>query len=194
MDAALATQLTVRESPPMAEQEASTGDESGGSTRPANDQRLLAALRRGDENAFRTLVDEHGPFLMRLALMQVPSRAIAEEVVQDTWLAVLNGIDRFEGRSSLRTWIASILLNTAHTRGQRERRVLPFSFLLRRREEGSDEPAVDPDRFQSVRDSNPGHWARPPAEWPLPRSASAPTKRAGYCWRRSPSSPFASAR
>jgi len=168
MDAALATQLTVRESPPMAEQEASTGDESGGSTRPANDQRLLAALRRGDENAFRTLVDEHGPFLMRLALMQVPSRAIAEEVVQDTWLAVLNGIDRFEGRSSLRTWIASILLNTARTRGQRERRVLPFSFLLRRREEGSDEPAVDPDRFQSVRDSNPGHWARPPAEWASP--------------------------
>ena len=83
---------------------------------------------------------EHGPFLMRLALMHVPSRAIAEEVVQDTWLAVLNGIDRFEGRSSLRTWIASILLNKARTRGQRERRVLPFSFLQRRRAEGRDEP------------------------------------------------------
>jgi RNA polymerase sigma-70 factor, ECF subfamily len=156
--------VAVKESPPMAEQEASTG----GSTSPANDERLLAALRRGDEDAFRTLVDEHGPFLMRLALMHVPSRAIAEEVVQDTWLAVLNGIDRFEGRSSLRTWIASIMLNIARTRGQRERRVLPFSFLLRRREEGRDEPAVDPDRFQSSRDSRPGQWARPPVEWESP--------------------------
>lgn len=158
----------MTESPPMAEREASTGGEFGGSAGPANDERLLAALRRGDEDAFRALVGEHGPFLMRLALMHVPSRAVAEEVVQDTWLAVLNGIDRFEGRSSLRTWIASILLNTARTRGQRERRVLPFSFFKRRREEGRDEPAVDPDRFQSARESNPGQWARPPAEWESP--------------------------
>jgi RNA polymerase sigma-70 factor (ECF subfamily) len=166
--AAVRSPAAVKESPPMAEQEASTGGESGGSTR-ADDQALLAALRRGDEDAFKRLVDEHGPFLMRLALMHVPSRAIAEEVVQDTWLAVLNGIDRFEGRSALRTWIASILLNTARTRGQRERRVLPFSFLgRRRREEGRDEPAVDPDRFQSARDSNPGAWARPPVEWASP--------------------------
>src|SRR5436309_3287445 len=117
----------------MAEQEASTGGGPDGSTRTANDERLIAALRRGDEDAFRTVVEEYGPFLMRLALMHVPSRAVAEEVVQDTWLAVLNGIDRFEGRSSLRTWIASILLNQARTRGERERRVLPFSFLQRRR-------------------------------------------------------------
>jgi RNA polymerase sigma-70 factor, ECF subfamily len=179
MTAAYATDLVVKESPPMAEQEASTVGDSGGSTRPTNEERLLAALRRGDEDAFRTLVDEHGPFLMRLALMHVPSRAIAEEVVQDTWLAVLNGIDRFEGRSSLRTWIASILLNTARTRGQRERRVLPFSFLLRRREEGRDEPAVDPDRFQSVRDSKPGQWARPPVEWDSPeeRLSAEETRR-----------------
>ena len=139
----------------------------------AADQALLAALRRGDEEAFRKLVDEYGPFLMRLALMHVPSRAIAEEVVQDTWVAVLNGIDRFEGRSSLRTWIASILLNMARTRGHRERRVLPFSSLRRRREEGRDEPAVDPDRFQSRRDSNPGAWARPPAEWASPEERLA---------------------
>src|SRR6476659_9167031 len=169
----------VTESPSMGEQEASTGAEPDPSTRRADDEKLVAALRRCDEDAFRTLVDEYGPFLMRLALMHVPSRAIAEEVVQDTWLAVLNGIDRFEGRSSLRTWIASILLNTARTRGQRERRVLPFSFLLRRREEGRDEPAVDTDRFQSVRDSNPGHWARPPAEWDSPeeRLSAEETRR-----------------
>jgi RNA polymerase sigma-70 factor (ECF subfamily) len=98
----------------------------------------------------------------------VRDRAVAEEVVQDTWLGVLNGLDRFEGRSSLRTWIASILLNNARTRGQRERRVLPFSFLRRRAEEGRDEPAVDPDRFQTVRDQQPGAWARPPAEWDSP--------------------------
>ncbi len=152
----------------MGEQEPSNVGDAAGSTGLTNDEVLLAGLRRGDEDAFRTLVDENGQFLMRLALMHVPSRAIAEEVVQDTWLAVLNGIDRFEGRSSLRTWIASILLNIARTRGRRERRVLPFSFLLRRREEGGDEPAVDPDRFQSIRDSRPGAWARPPAEWASP--------------------------
>jgi RNA polymerase sigma-70 factor, ECF subfamily len=152
----------------MGEQESATGGEPDGPTRPVDEDRLVAALRRGDEDAFRTLVDEHGPFLMRLALMHVPSRAIAEEVVQDTWVAVLNGIDRFEGRSSLRTWIASILLNKARTSGQRERRVLPFSFLQRRRDEGRDEPAVDADRFQSLRDAHPGAWARPPVEWDSP--------------------------
>lgn len=134
----------------------------------ADERQLVDALKRGDEGAFRRLVDEQGPFLMRLALMHVPSRSVAEEVVGDTWLAVLEGLDRFQGRSSLRTWIASILLNKARTRGQRERRVLPFSFLGRRREEGRDEPAVDADRFQSGRGSAPGAWARPPAEWDSP--------------------------
>lgn len=151
----------------MGEEEATTAGPAG-STRSTKDEALVAGLRRGEEDAFRALVDEHGPFLLRLALMHVPSRAIAEEVVQDTWLAVLNGIGRFEGRSSLRTWIAGILLNIARTRTRRERRVLPFSVLARRREEGRDEPAVDPDRFQSLRDSRPGAWARPPAEWASP--------------------------
>jgi RNA polymerase sigma-70 factor (ECF subfamily) len=131
------------------------------------DDELLAALRQGDEEAFRTLVAEHGPFLLRLALMHVPSRAVAEEVVQDTWLAALNGLERFEGRSSLRTWLASIVLNKARTQGGRERRVLPFSFL-RRRADDRDVPAVDPDRFQSARDSVPGAWARPPVHWDSP--------------------------
>src|SRR5436305_5486569 len=104
----------------MAHAEASAGggipDRPG---QPRDEQRLIAALRRGDEAAFKQLVEEHGPFLLRLALIHLPSKSIAEEVVQDTWLAVLRGIDRFEGRSSLRTWIASILLNNARTRGQR---------------------------------------------------------------------------
>ena len=152
----------------MPEQEASPGDPADGATRPAGERQLIDALRRGDEAAFREVVDEYGPFLLRLALMHVPSRAIAEEVVQDTWLAALDGIDRFEGRSSLRTWLASILLNKARTRGKRERRVLPFSFLRGRSEEGRDEPAVDADRFQSARDSHPGQWASPPSAWEAP--------------------------
>ncbi len=152
----------------MPEQQASPGGAPDGAGRPGTDEDLLAALRQGDEDAFRRLVAEHGPFLLRLALMHLPSRAIAEEVVQDTWVAALNGIDRFEGRSSLRTWLASILLNKAKTLGRRERRVLPFSFLARRREEGRDEPAVDPERFQSRRDQEPGAWARPPVDWGSP--------------------------
>jgi len=130
--------------------------------------RLLEGLRAGDEAAFSELVAAYGPMLMRIALLHVPSRAVAEEVVQETWLAVLNGIDRFEGRSSLKTWITSILLNTARTRGERERRTLPFSLLRRRHEEGRDEPAVDPGRFQGRRGEQPGAWARPPSEWAPP--------------------------
>ncbi len=133
-----------------------------------DDARLLEGLRAGDEAAFRQLVDAYGPMLLRLAMMHVPSRAVAEEVVQDTWLAVLNGIDRFEGRSSLKTWITSILLNTARTRGERERRTLPFSLLRGRDPDGRDEPAVPPSRFQGRRGEQPGAWARPPVDWGPP--------------------------
>jgi len=129
------------------------------------DAELVEALRAGDQAAFTALVDELTPALMRMALAHVPSRAIAEEVVQDTWLAVINGIDRFEGRSALRTWIFQILLNKARTRGKREKRTLPFSSFRRRAEEGGDEPAVDADRFQGRDGQRPGWWARPPAEW-----------------------------
>ena len=115
---------------------------------PPDDAELVAALRAGDEAAFTALVDELSPALMRVALMHVPSRAVAEEVVGDTWLGVIQGIDRFEGRSALRTWIFQILLNNARTRGKREKRTLPFASLRRRAEEGRDEPAVDADRFQ----------------------------------------------
>jgi RNA polymerase sigma-70 factor (ECF subfamily) len=133
-----------------------------------DDRHFLAALRAGDEAAFTRLVDGYGPTLLRIALAHVPSRAVAEEVVQETWLAVLRGIDRFEGRSSLRTWITSILLNTARRRGEGERRTLPISLLRRRREEGRAEPAVDPDRFQGRSGERPGWWALPPDRWEEP--------------------------
>src|SRR5436309_15778426 len=140
---------------------------------------LVAALRRGDRDAFEKLVDDLSPGLLRLAMQHTPSGAVAEEVVQETWIAVINGIDRFEGRSSLRTWIYRILLNIARTRGKRERRTLPFSYFRRRAEEGGDEPAVEPERFQGRRGEQPGAWARPPVEWSAPEDelASAETRQ-----------------
>lgn len=140
---------------------------NGSSGPAAGDDELLAALRRGDQVAFAGLVDSYGPLLLRLAMAHVPSRAIAEEVVQDTWLGVLNGLDSFQGRSSLRTWIVSILLNNARTRGKREGRILPFALFRRRYEEGSG-PAVEADRFEGRRGERPGWWARPPAAWESP--------------------------
>lgn len=127
------------------------------------DLRLVEALRAGDEAAFAALVGRHYAALLRLALVYVKSRAVAEEVVQDTWVGVLRGLPRFEGRSSLKTWIYRILANTAKTRAEREGRTVPFSALAVA--EG-DEPAVDPDRF--LGDSHPtwaGHWSEPPRPW-----------------------------
>ena len=138
-----------------------------------DDAALVRALRAGDEAAFAGLVTELNPALMRLALAHVSSRAVAEEVVQDTWVGVINGIDRFEGRSALRTWIFQILLNKARTRGKREKRTLPFSFFRRGGDEGRDEPAVDADRFQGRRSDTPGAWARPPVEWDSPEAKLA---------------------
>jgi RNA polymerase sigma-70 factor (ECF subfamily) len=124
----------------------------------ADDARFVAALRGGDERAFEELVDRYSSALLRLALDFVRTRAVAEEVVQETWLAVLNGIDRFEGRSSLKTWLFRILVNKAKTRGVREARTLPFSAF----EVEGDEPAVAPERFRQSDDPWPGHWATPP--------------------------------
>ena len=125
---------------------------------------MVEALRQGDRRAYADLVDELSPSLLRVALAHVPSRAVAEEVVQDTWTAVVEGIDRFQGRSALRTWIFGILLNIARTRGKREKRTLPLSFFQRRAEEGGG-PAVDPDRFHTHGGELNGAWASPPAEW-----------------------------
>jgi RNA polymerase sigma-70 factor, ECF subfamily len=131
------------------------------------DRRLLELLRAGDEASFESLINAHHAAMVRLAMVYVPSRAVAEEVVQETWLGVLQGLDRFEGRSSLKTWIFRILTNRAMTRGQRERRTVPFSALF---DAGAEppEPSVDPSRFRKQGEQWPGDWAQPPQPWDVP--------------------------
>jgi RNA polymerase sigma-70 factor (ECF subfamily) len=128
-----------------------------------SDTEIVAALKRGDESVFAELVDAYSPGLMRMAQMFVRDRAVAEEVVQETWLGVLRGIDRFEGRSSLKTWIFRILMNTAKTRAQREARSIPFSAAVR-----DDEPSVDPDRFLGPDHRCAGAWMMGPSDWRTP--------------------------
>ena len=123
---------------------------------------LVAALRARDEAAFMSLVDRYGASMLRLAMIYVRNRSVAEEVVQDAWVGVLRGIDSFQGRSSLKTWIFRILTNTAKTRAQREGRSIPFTALGG----DEDEPVVDPDRFLPPDHPRwPGHWAAPPSGW-----------------------------
>ena len=129
------------------------------------DHELVQRLREGDESAFAELIDRYGPTMVRVAQMYVRDKATAEEVVQETWLAVLNGIDRFEERSSLKTWLFRILTNRAKTRGERDGRVVPFSSLAGAQAE-EDESAVDPDRFLGPDAATPGAWAAPPRAWP----------------------------
>jgi len=105
---------------------------------------------------------EYGAGMLRVAMMYVSSRAVAEEVVQEAWLGVLRGIGRFEGRSSLKTWLFRIVANTAKTRGMRESRSIPFSSLG---DDTGGEPTVDPDRFLGSGERFPGHWAVPPQAW-----------------------------
>jgi RNA polymerase sigma-70 factor, ECF subfamily len=138
---------------------------SEGTLAAERDARLLAALRAGDEVAFATLVRRHHASLKRVARMYVSTDAVAEEVVQETWLAVIAGLDRFEQRASLKTWLFHILANKAKTRGTRERRSTPFASLVAA---GGDEPAVAPERFQGDGEAWPGHWAAPPRPWEDP--------------------------
>jgi RNA polymerase sigma-70 factor (ECF subfamily) len=131
------------------------------------DDDLLAALRRGDADAFASLVDRHSPAMIRVAMAYVPSRAAAEEAVQEAWIGVMRGIGGFEGRSSLKTWIFRILTNVAMRSGARERRSVPFSALAAAEDTG--EPTIDPDRFLPPDHARfPGHWAVMPARWPTP--------------------------
>ena len=141
----------------------------------AAEAQLLEALRSGDEGAFTALVREYQPSLVRVARMFVSSQAAAEEVAQETWLGVLNGLDRFEGRSSLRTWIFRILTNIAKTKAVRDGRTLPFSALQDAAR--VPEAAVDADRFlDSEHPRWPGHWAVKPTPWPEDALVAAETR------------------
>jgi len=129
------------------------------------DATLLAALRAGDEAAFAALVTRYHASLKRVARAYVSTDAVAEEVVQDTWMAAIRGLDRFEQRATIKTWLFRILTNQAKTRGMRERRIVPFASLAGA---GGEEPSVAPDRFQRDGDTWPGHWAIPPRPWQDP--------------------------
>jgi RNA polymerase sigma-70 factor, ECF subfamily len=127
------------------------------------DEMLLAGMRRGDEAAFVEVVKRYHPALARLARVYISDPHVAEEVVQETWLAVLQGIRNFEGRSSFKTWLFRILTNRAKTRSQREARSVPFSAL---EGEELDEPTVDPNRFRPPDSPKwPGGWTVPPQRW-----------------------------
>lgn len=133
---------------------------SSGLTKSADT--LLARLKRSDEGAFDELVNQHHGALIRMAMGYVADREVAEEVVQDTWMAVINSLDQFEGRSSLRTWICGILIHKAKDRGVREKRHTTFSAFASC--DDDHEEAVDPSRFQQSGEWA-GHWAFPPQPW-----------------------------
>jgi RNA polymerase sigma-70 factor, ECF subfamily len=130
-----------------------------------SDERLLIqGLRAREERAFVELVERYYAYLLPLADFYVSNRAVAEEVVQEAWLAVLRGIDRFEERASFKTWISRIVMNLARTRGVRESRMVSFSDFAGD-EAGPGEPAVDPDRFRDAMDEYPDHWSVSPRPW-----------------------------
>lgn len=115
---------------------------------------LVAALRAGDHRAFARLVDRHTPAMLRVARGYVPSEQHAEDVVQETWIALLKGLDRFEGRSSLRTWLFTVLVNIAKTRGLKERRHVDTQI------KAFTGGTVDPERFRAAGDELPGTGRR----------------------------------
>jgi RNA polymerase sigma-70 factor (ECF subfamily) len=130
----------------------------GGATNDGTDDaELIRRVRAGDRSAFTGLVRRHGGALLRLARVFVHDEAVAEEVVQDTWVAVLDGLDGFEGRAAFKTWVYRILANRARTRATREGRTVPFSALAAGDDDG---PGLDPERFDEG-----GTWRDPPVGW-----------------------------
>ncbi len=127
----------------------------------ADDQRIIAGLRAGSEAVFAEMVDKYHGSLVRVAMRYTPSRAVAEEVVQDTWIGVIEGIDRFEGRSTVKTWFYRILIYRARARGERERRTTPMSALAN----DDSTPSVPTERFRGSDALWAGHWATPPQRW-----------------------------
>ena len=123
---------------------------------------LVASLRAGDEQAFAALVDDWSGWMLRLAREYVATVAAAEDVVQETWLAVLKGLEGFRGDASLRTWVYRILVNQAKRRGVGDKRTVPFASLS----PDDSGPTVDPARFQGPDGEYPHHWRESPAAWP----------------------------
>lgn len=129
-----------------------------------NDSAIIAALRRGDDQAYASLVRDYHRAMLSVAMLYVSDAAVAEEVIQEAWVGVLRGIDKFEARSTLRTWIFRILINQAKTKGQREHRSVPVSTLVAE-ELTAAERAVPESRFRSRSDTRwPGHWSDPPVQ------------------------------
>lgn len=127
----------------------------------ADDSQIIQALRSGDEMAFSRLVEQNYSAMLRLATMYASDSRVAEEVIQETWMAVLRGLDRFEGRSSLKTWIFSILVNRAKTLSKREDRYIQFAEFD---DPETEEPSVPPERFAPT-DDQTGHWVSLPRRW-----------------------------
>jgi RNA polymerase sigma-70 factor (ECF subfamily) len=127
------------------------------------DQRILVALRNGDEKAFASIVERHNAALLRLARVYVADASAAEEVVQETWLGFIESLDRFEGRASIKTWLFRILINIARRRRGRDARVIPFSSMWR--PEDHAEAVVDPGAFRGPDDRWPAHWLAVPRSW-----------------------------
>ena len=140
----------------------------------ADDTTLVARLRDGDERVFEDVVQAFYPAMLAVARGYVRTRDVAEEVVQEAWLGVVKGLDRFEGRSKLRTWVLQIVANIARDRAVREARSVPFSAF----QPGEDEPAVDPERFYRADEPFPGGWRSFPTDWrtlPEPRLLASET-------------------
>jgi RNA polymerase sigma-70 factor, ECF subfamily len=137
------------------------------------DAALLAALRAGDERAFAALVDELSPRMRKMARVYLDGESAAEDAVQEAWLVVLRSLARFEGRSTLTTWVLGIVVNTARGRARKEARTRPFSSL-----EPDDSPGLGPERFlPEDHDRWPGHWAIAPTPWPEQALESAEANR-----------------
>lgn len=134
------------------------------SAAPAGDLQTLEALRNGDEQAFSALVDRHSAAVLRFVSLYVRDRSVAQEVVQDAWLGFLQSLDRFEGRSSLKTWLFRIAFNCAQKRVASEGRSVPFSALAHQ-DDSAGEPSVDPDRFLEPDHRWGHHWRSPPQSW-----------------------------
>jgi RNA polymerase sigma-70 factor (ECF subfamily) len=134
------------------------------------DTELVAALRGGDDGTFAAVLDAWSAPMLRLARSFVSTHASAEEVVQDTWLAVVKSLDAFEGRAAFKTWVYRILVNTAKKRGTAEHRSIPWASLA---PDGEDRgPTVDPARFRGPDDAYPGGWRQFPARWPSPENTA----------------------